>query len=298
MEPPRPRAASNAQHRRSACSLGNPEGQSRGRSNAPPPARGADSEQEAGGTSLGQSQLLTNAVLERWSVTAATAWVLLGLLQGMRHALEPDHLVAVSTFAGEAPGPRGGLLLGAWWGLGHALALLLVGGMLALFRTTLPEQLATGFELLVSLMLLGLGARALLRARALMQEAGGELQAHWHFGRAHAHPGDSRHIHLGDRAFALRPLGVGIIHGLAGSGALTVWLLAGFPTHAQRLAYTLVFGGGAVLGMAVLSGVAGWPLATLLGSSRGRGWTSAVSGALSVLLGLLWGWPLVGKLAG
>src|SRR4029450_525795 len=124
------------------------------RSNAPPPARGADSEQEAGGTSLGQSQLLTNAVLERWSVTAATAWVLLGLLQGMRHALEPDHLVAVSTFAGEAPGPRGGLLLGAWWGLGHALALLLVGGMLALFRTTLPEQLATGFELLVSLMLL------------------------------------------------------------------------------------------------------------------------------------------------
>jgi uncharacterized membrane protein len=50
--------------------------------------------------------------------------------------------------------------------------------------------------------------------------------------------------------------------------------------------------------MAVLSGVAGWPLATLLGSSRGRGWTSAVSGALSVLLGLLWGWPLVGKLAG
>jgi hypothetical protein len=240
----------------------------------------------------------TGQLLERWSVTVASAWVLLGLLQGMRHALEPDHLVAVSTLAGEARGPRSGLLLGACWGVGHTLALLLVGVMLALFRTTLPERLATGFELLVSLMLLGLGARALLRARALMQEAGRELHPHRHVGRSHAHPGDHRHVHLGNRAFALRPLAVGIVHGLAGSGALTVWLLAGFPTHAQRLAFTLVFGGGAVLGMAVLSGLAGWPLATLLGSNRARGWTSALSGVLSVLLGVLWGWPLLEKLVG
>lgn len=244
------------------------------------------------------SEVPENAVLEGCSVTAATAWVLLGLLQGMRHALEPDHLVAVSTMAGEARGPRGGVWLGAFWGVGHTLALVLVGAMLAVFRTTLPERLATGFELLVSLMLLGLGARALFRAHILMQRAEGELHPHHHLGRAHAHRGDLRHVHLGDRALALRPLIVGVVHGLAGSGALTVWLLAGFPTHAQRLAYTLVFGGGAVLGMAVLSGIAGWPLATLLGSRRARGWTSALSGGLSVLLGVLWGWPLVGRLVG
>jgi hypothetical protein len=239
-----------------------------------------------------------DAVLERGSVTVASAWVLLGLLQGMRHALEPDHLVAVSTLAGEARGPRGGLLLGACWGVGHTIALLVVGVMLALLRTTLPERLAIGFELLVSLMLLGLGARALLRARVLMQEAGSKPHPHRHLGRSHVHPGYARHVHLGARAFALRPLAVGVVHGLAGSGALTVWLLAGFPTHAQRLAYTLVFGGGAVLGMAVLSGLAGWPLARLLESHRARGWTNALTGALSVLLGVLWGWPLVGKLAG
>lgn len=228
-------------------------------------------------------------------MTTVTAWFL-GLLLGMRHALEPDHLAAVSTLVTEEDDPRSGLWLGAFWGLGHTLALLGVGLVLALFRTTLSDRLTVAFELLVSAMLLLLGARALLRARGEM--ARGAFRQHEHRGVAHVHPGQAAHVHLGRRAYAVRPLVVGVVHGLAGSGALTALVLAGFDTNLERLAYTVVFGGGSVLGMGLLSGIAGWPLARLLRTPRARGWTSAAAGLLSVAMGLLWGWPLVPKLLG
>jgi len=214
----------------------------------------------------------------------------------MRHALEPDHLAAVSTLVTEEDDPRSGLWLGAFWGLGHTLALLGVGLVLALFRTTLSDRLTVAFELLVSAMLLLLGARALLRARTEMTRE--PLDQHEHGGLLHAHPGRAPHVHLGRRAYAVRPLVVGIVHGLAGSGALTALVLAGFDTNLQRLAYTVVFGGGSMLGMGLLSGIAGWPLAHLFRTPRARGWTSAAAGVLSVAMGLLWGWPLVPKLLG
>jgi ABC-type nickel/cobalt efflux system permease component RcnA len=228
-------------------------------------------------------------------VTTVTAWFL-GLLLGMRHALEPDHLAAVSTLVTEEDDPRSGLWLGAFWGLGHTLALLGVGLVLALFRTTLSDRLTVAFELLVSAMLLLLGARALARARAEM--ARGAFRQHEHREVPHVHPGQAAHVHLGRRAYAMRPLVVGVVHGLAGSGALTALVLAGFDTNLERLAYTVVFGGGSVLGMGLLSGIAGWPLARLLRTPRARGWTSAAAGLLSVAMGLLWGWPLVPKLLG
>src|SRR5262249_53375758 len=154
--------------------------------------------------------------------------------------------------------PRSGLWLGAFWGMGHTLALLAVGVVLALFRTTLSERLTVGFELLVSAMLLFLGARALVRARAEMTH--GMLERHEHGGRPHVHPGRAAHVPLGRRRYAIRPLAVGIVHGLAGSGALPALVLGGFDTNLGRLGFPVVFGGGSVLGMGLLSGVAGWPL--------------------------------------
>jgi ABC-type nickel/cobalt efflux system permease component RcnA len=228
-------------------------------------------------------------------VTTATAWFL-GLLLGMRHALEPDHLAAVSTLVTEENDPRSGLWLGAFWGVGHTLALLGVGLVLALLRTTMSDGLTVAFELVVSVMLLLLGLRALLRAREEM--AGGPPQRHEHRGRLHVHPGSGGHVHLGRRAYAVRPLVVGVVHGLAGSGALTALVLAGFDTNLDRLAYTLVFGVGSIVGMGLLSGIAGWPLARLVATPRARAWTSAAAGTLSVAMGLLWGWPLLPKLLG
>ena len=229
------------------------------------------------------------------ALSTATAWFL-GLLLGMRHALEPDHLTAVSTLVTEEDDPRSGLWLGAFWGLGHTLALLAMGLLLALLRTTLSDRLTAAFELLVSAMLLFLGVRALARARAEMSR--GAPESHEHGGRLHAHAGPGAHVHLGRRAFAVRPLVVGVIHGLAGTGALTALVLAGFDSNLERVAYTVVFGAGSVLGMALLSGLAGWPLARLLRTPRARGWASAAAGMLSVTMGLLWGWPLLPRLLG
>ncbi len=228
-------------------------------------------------------------------MTTLTAWFL-GLLLGMRHALEPDHLAAVSTLVTEEDDPRSGLWLGAFWGLGHTLALLAMGVLLALLRTTMSDRLTAGFELLVSAMLLFLGVRALVRARAEMTR--GAPQRHEHGGRLHVHAGESAHVHLGRRAYAVRPLVVGVIHGLAGSGALTALVLAGFDSNVERLLYTVVFGGGSVLGMGLLSGLAGWPMARLLRTPRARGWTSAAAGLLSVTMGVLWGAPLLPALLG
>jgi ABC-type nickel/cobalt efflux system permease component RcnA len=212
----------------------------------------------------------------------------------MRHALEPDHLAAISTLVTEEGNPRSGLRLGAFWGLGHTLALLAMGLLLALLRTTLSDRLTAGFELAVSAMLLLLGIRALVRARSEMNR--GAPERHDHRGHLHVHAGPDAHVHLGRRAFAVRPLVVGIIHGLAGTGALTALVLAGFDSNVERIAYTVVFGGGSVLGMALLSGLAGWPLAHLLRTPRARGWASAAAGMLSVTMGLLWGWPLLPRL--
>ena len=228
-------------------------------------------------------------------LTTVTAWFL-GLLLGMRHALEPDHLAAVSTLVAEKDDPRSGLWLGAFWGVGHTVALLAMGLVLSLLRTTLSDRLTAAFELAVSIMLLLLGSRALLRARAEM--AHGEPRRHEHGGQLHVHAVPGAHVHLGPRAYAVRPLVVGIIHGLAGSGALTALVLAGFDTNLERFLYTVVFGGGSVLGMALLTGLAGWPLARLMSTPRARGWTSALAGALSVTMGVLWGWPLLPKLLG
>jgi ABC-type nickel/cobalt efflux system permease component RcnA len=247
----------------------------------------------------GSPGLPSRGVLERplgeAPLTTATAWFL-GLLLGMRHALEPDHLAALSTLVTEENDPRSGLWLGAFWGVGHTLALLGVGLVLALLRTTMSDDLIVAFELVVSGMLLFLGLRALLRARTEM--AKGPPRRHEHGGPLHVHAGPGAHVHLGRRAYAVRPLVVGLIHGLAGSGALTALVLAGFDTNLDRLGYTLVFGVGSILGMGLLTGIAGWPLARLVATPRARGWTSVAAGTLSVAMGLLWGWPLLPKLLG
>ena len=219
-----------------------------------------------------------------------TGW-LLGLALGMRHALEPDHLAAVSTLASEERRMGRGAMLGAFWGVGHTLALFLVGGVLALLQRQMPEGLAQLFEFGVALMLIGLGLRAIRRAR--VQGVIGPEHEHAHGRHHHRHPGQASHVHLGRSTFAARSLAVGVIHGLAGSGALTALVIADLPTTSSRLAYIGLFGFGSVLGMALLSGLAGWPLARIGKSERAGRVVVAATGALSTALGIFWGWPIV-----
>ena len=185
----------------------------------------------------------------------------LGSLLGMRHALEPDHLAAVSTLVTGERSSAKAALLGACWGLGHTGSLVVVGTALVLLRAEMPARVADVFELGVALMLIALGLRAIYLAAR--QGKAGPVHAHQHGRRLHVHPGAPAHIHIGAWTLARRPLLVGAVHGLAGSGALTALVLATLPTTSARLIYMGVFGLGSTLGMAALSGLLGWPLARM-----------------------------------
>ncbi len=217
---------------------------------------------------------------------------MLGFALGVRHSLEPDHLTAVSTLVVDGRGARRSAAVGAVWGLGHTLALLLLGGALALLESRMPAWAARDFELAVAAMLIVLGLNAI--RRAAREPAAGPFGVHAHGAHEHGHAHSGPHVHVGGWTLAWRPLLVGLVHGTAGSGALTALVLAGLGTNLERLVYISLFGLGSTLGMALLSGLAGLSLSRLaLRPGLQRGFTFAV-GLLSAAVGVAWGWPLLG----
>ena len=207
----------------------------------------------------------------------------LGSLLGMRHALEPDHLAAVSIFlTGERSSVKAAWL-GACWGVGHTATLFGAGSALVVLRAEMPASADVAFEYGVVMLMIGFGVRAIIKAFSRRPADAAEGTA----------PVPDRHIHVGRIAFARRPLLVGAVHGLAGSGALTAVVIATLPTTAARLSYLAVFGLGSIVGMAALSGALGWPLARL-GSRPALGRAISLSvGLISTALGLYWAYPLI-----
>jgi nitrile hydratase accessory protein len=186
-----------------------------------------------------------------------SASAVLGTMLGMRHALEPDHLAAVSTLMTGERSSAKAAWLGACWGLGHTLTLLTTGVLLVMFRAEMPAIAAQVFELCVVMLLVGFGVRAM------------------------------------DRRTLARPLLVGAVHGLAGSGALTALVVTTLPSTATRLAYLTLFGVGSIVGMAALSGLLGWPLARGGAHRLFARTVSLAVGCVSTALGLFWGYPLI-----
>jgi len=166
-----------------------------------------------------------------------------------------------------------------------------VGCVLAGLQARLPESLANGFEVLVAIMLVILGVRAI--GRAAVRGTAGPATHHRHFGGAHTHPGDQGHVHVGPWTLAWRPLLVGLVHGLAGSGALTAIVMAELPTVGTRLAYMALFGLGSVAGMAFLTSISGWQLRRLGRSGRVTRLLALVTGTFSVGLGSWWGYTAI-----
>jgi hypothetical protein len=210
----------------------------------------------------------------------------------MRHALEPDHLAAVTTLVSRERSSLRAALLGAWWGIGHTLALVAVGTALVVVRAELPVSVSNAFEFGVALMLVALGIRSI--RLAALQAPGGPRHLHRHGRIVHSHAAVPAHVHIGSWTFARRPLLVGALHGLAGSGALTALVLATLPTTAARLMYVLLFGVGSTLSMAALSGVLGWPLARLGTHHHVARSISFAAGCVSIGVGVWWGLPLLG----
>jgi len=235
------------------------------------------------------------AVLALPAMWATGGGIVLGVLVGFRHAFEPDHLAAVSTLVTETSDALHGALLGVWWGVGHTLSLAAVGVALLAAGALLPARATLFAEIGVSVMLIGLGVAATIRG--LRGGHRGAAHPHSHReGDDHAHPGPHHHLHVGRWVVAWRPLAVGLVHGLAGSGALTALVFAELPGVAARIAFIVLFGLGSIAGMAAASGLAGLGMRALASREGARRGLALASGLLSIAVGVAWGVPLVGAI--
>lgn len=214
-----------------------------------------------------------------------------GLVTGMRHAFEPDHVAAMSTLVAEGHDSRRAAWLGAWWGLGHTAALLVVGVLLGVLRAELSPAVEQALEAFVGLMLIVLGVRAVRLGLVAMRS--GPDAWHRHGGTTHHHPARGHHLHVGRWALSPRSFLVGIVHGLAGSGALAALAMSAFGTLGARLLFVGLFGLGSVAAMAAVSGLAGWQLARASTRRGVQAWLQLGAGVLSLVVGVLWAWPLL-----
>jgi hypothetical protein len=182
----------------------------------------------------------------------------IGFVLGMRHATDSDHVVAVTTIASSERSIWRAIRIGAAWGLGHSVTLLLVGGAIVLFRLTIPPRVGLAFEFLVALMLIALGAVTLS-------------------GRT-----------LASSTSVARPIAVGFVHGLAGSAFVALLVLAAIPGWASQLAYLALFGIGTIAGMALITAAISVPAgAGMRRFARMQTGLRLASGFASLVFGLV-----------
>lgn len=186
-----------------------------------------------------------------------------GFVLGLKHAVEADHLAAISTIVSERKSVLGSVVVGCLWGVGHTISLLVAGAAVILLHVRIGGRTALALEFCVGLMLVALGVNAL---RKLARGGHLHLHAHKHGGREHVHPHvhgrepeADPHTHHGLRP-GMRPLVIGMIHGLAGSAALMLLVLSTISQPLVGLLYIAVFGVGSIGGMMIMSALVGLPL--------------------------------------
>ncbi|MCE2507818.1 MAG: high frequency lysogenization protein HflD [Nitrosopumilaceae archaeon] len=229
-----------------------------------------------------------------WDAGALTPLLTLGfgLTVGLAHAIEPDHVAAVGTQAASknASLRRHGIresitkssVLGAVWGAGHATTLVLFGMLVYTAASLIQDWVFSGLEMVVGAMLLALGASAILGKSILWP-----VHRHHHShrdGTSHAHKhehDDGLHNHT-HRSYI-----IGLVHGLAGSGSLVALTSATIEGPAMMLAFMLLFGAGAAVGMCVMGGLLGVPISLASRKSGMRRLVQYVTGAFSAAMGIM-----------
>lgn len=227
--------------------------------------------------------------------------LMFGLALGLKHATESDHLAAVSTILSERKSFWSASVAGGLWGIGHTISLFVAGAAVIYFQFEISERLAGGFEFGVALMLVLLGVESLWKLAR-----GGQMHMHLHRHgtRFHVHPHvhNARYAHqmseLNDRVqqtpthhglrISPRPLVIGLIHGLAGSGALMLLVLSTIASPLVGMCYILIFGIGSIGGMMLMSLVLSLPFRfaanrRIVGLDR---MAQSLAGVLSLSFGL------------
>ncbi|MGH7516057.1 MAG: high-affinity nickel-transport family protein [Gemmatimonadales bacterium] len=217
-------------------------------------------------------------------MTALPTVLALGFFLGMRHATDPDHVIAVATIVARQRNPGAAAMIGAAWGLGHTLTILIVGGGIILFGWVIPGRMGLSLELAVGAMLIVLGLANLgdlfqlvRRPAQTAKSAHVHSHAHSHGDYVHTHPHGHEpeaHPHAPDRTPVswldrhlgtigsyrlLRPMIVGVVHGLAGSAAVALLVLAAIGDPSWSLFYLLLFGVGTIAGMMIVTAAIAMP---------------------------------------
>jgi ABC-type nickel/cobalt efflux system permease component RcnA len=237
--------------------------------------------------------------------------IALGFFLGMRHATDPDHVIAVTTIVSRQRSMRQAALIGALWGVGHTITIVVVGSAIILFGVVIPPRVGLTMELSVGVMLILLGILNLSGILRWITETVAPLQPgqhahphghgdyvhshrHGHSPEKHGHVEDATPVSWMDRTFGrlglyqvARPLAVGIVHGLAGSAAVALLVLTTIRVPSWAVLYLLVFGIGTVAGMMVITAAIAVPFtfseSRFARLNRGLG---MVSGLVSVAFGL------------
>lgn len=237
----------------------------------------------------------------------------LGFVLGLQHATDADHLVAVATIVSRERRFAAGARIGMLWGLGHAATLTIAGTILVALDARVPARFSTGAELLVAAMIVTLGALRLRDALRGVRDvpaehlvanhdhAGGEAfhsHPHAHGSRSHAHP----HVHPSRPLLAAlegagtwaaaRATMVGAVHGLAGTAAISLLVLATIPSALAAGVYLLVFALGTMLGMTALTAVLAWPVSMVLRLQRAHRILAFCSGLVAIVFGVTYAWSI------
>jgi High-affinity nickel-transport protein len=213
-----------------------------------------------------------NIVKTNINVAAPTGILLFGLVTGLRHSIEADHVAAVlSVVASNHKNIKHASMLGAIWGLGHTISLFIAGLVVLLLAVNIDQTVSTRLEFAVGIMLLFLGITTFTGwsigkfFKGLLHQKSSHKHIHYHDGNvvhSHGHVHDTGHKH------GHKSLLVGMVHGMAGSGALLLVVLSTIHSIPLGLAYIAIFGIGSILGMAGTSTLMGIPFVKLANSAR------------------------------
>ena len=198
------------------------------------------------------------------TVANLVSLLFLGFLLGIRHATDADHIVAIATIVSRQRNLRGSAMIGAVWGIGHTVTILIVGGAIILFGVVIPPRLGLAMEFSVGIMLIILGVFTLTGLRAVISDAASLIQPPWRGSpnlrsQLHTHSGADQLGRLDGRFGGiviyqwLRPLVIGIVHGLAGSAAVALLVLTLVRDPMWAFTYLLLFGAGTICGMMVIT---------------------------------------------